>query len=362
MQLSKGGNAPLDHRRLMLVLNWAGHDDVDVAALLLGADGRVRSDDDFIFYNQPQHRSEAVTHLGKAPGVVNKDSIGIDLDQLEPAVERIIISASAGGTRFGQLSGLELHVLDANSNQPVLTYSILDASVETAMIAGEVYRRNGAWKFRAVGQGYESGLKGVATDYGITVEDDELVPEQSPPPPPVPGVASTPAVAPKTATPARAGATLPVPASAPPTPVAAAPVVDSVADEVDVTLRPFDTDNPYLRRLFTMKEFGRAPGRALQIYQQRVIDPDERMLAAFKSQHGRMRWGYLILTTDYLRWIQTLPLQDEEMYEYNDRIEQVGTMIRLPTGDQYQLKGFGAGRKFKAIFQVAQQASLWTPR
>ena len=359
MQLTKGANAPLDQHHFMLVLNWSGHHDVDVSALLLGADGRVRSDEDFIFYNQPDHRSGAVSHLGKVAGALNKDSIGVQLDRLEPAVERIVISASAGGSRFGELAALELHVLDANSQQPVLTYPILGASVETAMIAGEVYRRNGAWKFRAVGQGYDSGLKGVATDYGITVEDDELVPEEATPPPapraPEPYMSPS---APVRA--ASSGASLPVPAQQAPFQVTA-PANDAGA-EAEITLQSFATENPYLRRLFTMKEYGRAPGRALQIYQQRVIDPDEKMLAAFKSQHGRMRWGYLIMTTDYLRWIQTLPLQDEEMYEYTDRIEQEGTMIRLPTGDQYQLKGFGAGRKFKALFQVAQQASLWVPR
>lgn len=363
MRLTKGGNAPLEQRRLMLVLIWAGQHDVDVSALLLGSGGRVRSDDDFIFYNQSRHHSGAVTHLGKVAGALNKDSIGIELDRLEPAVERIVISASAGGARFGQLSSLELHVIDANNQQPVLTYPILDASVETAMIAGEVYRRDGGWKFRAVGQGYDSGLKGVATDYGITVEEDELIPEEAEMPPLSPGVAAPAGVAPPAPIPTvQPGANLPVPAQPAPVPSLAVSAIDSGAEELQVTLQPFVTDNPYLRRLFTMKEYGRAPGRALQIYQQRVIDPDEKMLAAFKSQHGRMRWGYLILTTEYLRWIQTLPLQDEEMYEYTDRIEQVGSMIRLPTADQFQLKGFGAGRKFKAIFQVAQQASLWAPR
>lgn len=358
MRLTKGGNASLDQRRLMLVLNWVGQLDVDVSALLLGSDGRVRSDDDFIFYNQSRHRSGAVSHLGKIAGAVNKDSIGLELDQVESAVDRIVISASAGGRPFGELSSFELQVLDANSQQPVLSYFILDASVETAMIAGEVYRRNGTWKFRAIGQGYDSGLKGVATDYGITVEDDELLPEEAELPPTLVPVAPPAA----SVSSKGRGASLPVPVSAAPSHTPTAPDNDPAIDEVEVTLQPFVTDNPYLRRLFTMKEFGRAPGRALQVYQQRVIDPNEKMLAAFKSQHGRMRWGYLILTTEYLRWIQTLPVQDEEMYEYSDRIEQVGAMIRMPTADQYQLKGFGSGRKFKAIFQVAQQASLWTPR
>jgi hypothetical protein len=148
----------------------------------------------------------------------------------------------------------------------------------------------------------------------------------------------------------------------PPPATVNAPVSQPESEDAEVALQPFDTDNPFLRKLFGIKEFGRAPGRALAVYRQRVIDPDEKMLAAFKSQHGRLRWGYLILTTDYVRWIQTVPRQDEELYQYTDRIDQEGSLIRLPTGDQYQLKGFGSGRKFKAVFRLAQQADLWQPR
>jgi len=354
MELTKGANAQLPESQVTLALSWQGSLDIDVSALLLSASGKVRSDDDFVFYNQPRHHSAAVLHLGKQRGATSRDSISVDLERVEPAVERIVLAASGGEAALGALDSLRLDVVSGVNPHVLFTYCIV-ATVETAIICGELYRRDGNWKFRAIGQGYDTGLRGVATDYGISVEDDdELVPEVAPPPTPaviVPVIHAT-------ATPvSRVPDVLPRPLPSPP---GRAPDVDT--DDDEVTLQPFRTDNPYLRRLFAMKEFGRAPGKAIQVFRDRVIDPDEKMLAAFKSQHGRLKWGYLIMTTDYLRWIQTLPLQDEEMFEYTDRIEQVGSMIRVPTGDQFQLRGFGAGRKFKALYQVAQQAHLWQPR
>lgn len=401
--MSKGANVPLAANRVTLVLSWTGPVDVDISALLTTTTGKVRSDDDFIFYNQPCHRTQAVRHLGKQTAPASSDSLGIDLALVEDEIASVVVSGSAYGGNFGQLSNLALSVMDAASGHEVHRFVVVGASVETAMIVGEVYRRNGAWKFRAVGQGYASGLRGVAGDYGISVDDDELTPETPPPPMAAAEVVPAPqyysntagAPGPQQAVPQQYGqpavhqgspqnyGTLPmpqgqtqVPANNAPAPqhlpqiqyqasppaMVNAPVAQSESEDAEVTLQPFDTDNPFLRKLFGIKEFGRAPGRALAVYRQRVIDPDEKMLAAFKSQHGRLKWGYLILTTDYVRWIQTVPRQDEELYQYTDRIEQEGSMIRLPTGDQFQLKGFGSGRKFKAVFRLAQQANLWQPR
>jgi stress response protein SCP2 len=146
--------------------------DADASALLLTAAGRVRDDGDFVFYNQPHHASEAVNHLGKRTVAgVTTDTVEVDLSALEPAVERVVLCASADDGTFGQMSGLTLRLLDA-ATQAELARFDMEATTETAFIGGELYLRDGRWKFRAVGQGYASGLAGLATDFGITVDDD----------------------------------------------------------------------------------------------------------------------------------------------------------------------------------------------
>ncbi|MGI5446856.1 VWA domain-containing protein [Streptomyces sp. CA-243310] len=168
--LSKGANLPVPASSVRAVLCWSagpGVPDVDASALLLTGDGRVRSDGDFVFYNQPRHSSDAVRHLGKQPGA---DSLQVDLTALEPAIERVVLCASADGGSFGQVPALHLRLLDAVSGAELARFD-MTADTETAYVSGELYRRAGAWKFRAVGQGYASGLAGLATDYGITVDD-----------------------------------------------------------------------------------------------------------------------------------------------------------------------------------------------
>ncbi|MGH3739343.1 MAG: TerD family protein, partial [Micromonosporaceae bacterium] len=178
MSLSKGGNVPVTCAAVRVVIGWqaaAGTPDVDASALLLAPD-RVRSDADFVFYNQPAHASGAVRHEGKTGGA---DTLSVTLGSVEPAVEKIVVAASADGGSFGQVPGLHVRVLDATSGAELARFDSTDASTETAFILGELYRRGGGWKFRAVGQGYASGLAGLATDFGITVDD-------TPAPPPAP--------------------------------------------------------------------------------------------------------------------------------------------------------------------------------
>ncbi|WP_143626420.1 TerD family protein, partial [Streptomyces viridosporus] len=172
--MSKGSNLPVDAPVVRVELAWAagpGVPDIDASALLLTEAGRVRDDGDFVFYNQPRHASGAVTHLGKrsAAGAAT-DTVEVELRSLEPAVERIVLCASADGGTFGQVPGLVLRLLDAGTGTEVARFDMA-AGTETAFIGGELYRRQGAWKFRAVGQGYASGLAGLATDFGITVDD-----------------------------------------------------------------------------------------------------------------------------------------------------------------------------------------------
>ncbi|XES00674.1 VWA domain-containing protein [Streptomyces sp. S1D4-11] len=173
--MSKGANLPVAAGAVRAVLGWrggAGAPDADASALLLGPGGRVRDDGDFVFYNQPQHASGAVRHLGKQrDGAATTDTVEVDLRALEPEIERVVLGASADGGTFGDLSGLTLRLLDGETGQEFARFE-MDATTETAFIGGELYLRGGQWKFRAVGQGYASGLAGLATDFGISVESD----------------------------------------------------------------------------------------------------------------------------------------------------------------------------------------------
>ena len=174
--MTKGSNLPVTVESVRAVLSWtagAGVPDVDASALLLGSGGKVRTDDDFVFYNQPHHPGGGVRHEGKAPaGPGFTESVSVDLTALEPSVDRIVIAASADGGTFGAVPNLALNLYDTAGSE-VASFQISDAATETAFVFGELYRRGDGWKFRAIGQGYASGLKGLAVDFGITVEDDQ---------------------------------------------------------------------------------------------------------------------------------------------------------------------------------------------
>lgn len=174
--LSKGQNAalPPDASRLKVLVSWQhGEDDVDVdaSALLLGQSGRVRSDADFVFYNQSASPDGAVRHLGTSGTEAgSQESLAIDLESLQPDVATIAVTASVGAGTFGELRDLRLLVLDP-AGAPVAGYAVEGAAAETALLLGEIYRRGEAWKVRAVGQGWSSGLAGLAQDFGVTVDD-----------------------------------------------------------------------------------------------------------------------------------------------------------------------------------------------
>jgi tellurite resistance protein TerA len=195
--MPKGSNAPVPTTALRVELgrrSGPGVPDADASALLL-VGGKVRSDADFVFYNQPAHSSGAVRHEGKrdADGLVI-DSLLVDLARVEPAIETVVLAASVDGGTFGQVPDLYIEVRDAAQNTVVARFDSTGATVETAYVLGEFYRRQGAWKFRAVGQGYGSGLEGLATDFGITVDEPQqaaptpsapvAAPVTTPPPPP----------------------------------------------------------------------------------------------------------------------------------------------------------------------------------
>ncbi len=223
MAMRKGTNVPVPAPAVRVELGWRtgpGVPDADASALLLQGSGKVRSDADFVFYNQPAHASGAVRHTGKRPsGDLVTDTLEVDLARTEQAVETIVLAASADGGAFGQVPGLHIRVLDAVSGAEIARFDSEDATVETAFVLGELYRRQGAWKFRAVGQGYDSGLEGLATDYGITVDEPgpaAAAPAAPPVPPPAP-----PAPAPAAPPSAPVHTPAPAPAPAPPAPPAA---------------------------------------------------------------------------------------------------------------------------------------------
>lgn len=232
MSMPKGSNVPVPTTALRVELGWRsgpGVPDADASALLL-VDGKVRSDGDFVFYNQPAHSSGAVRHEGKgnAGGKVT-DSLLVDLARVEPTVDRIVLAASADGGTFGRVPDLYIEVRDAAQNTAVAHFDSTGATVETAFVLGEFYRRQGAWKFRAVGQGYDSGLEGLATDFGITVDEpQQATPAATMPPPAGPPVNMAPPSGPPVnlPPPVQPPVTMPPPPVAPPVnpPPSAAPV------------------------------------------------------------------------------------------------------------------------------------------
>ncbi|MFF1838473.1 TerD family protein [Streptomyces sp. NPDC058231] len=180
-EMSKGANVGLaalseDIGSVMVGLGWSsdtGEGDADVSVLLLDANGKVRSDVDFCFYNNPVVGNGSVQLLGKTPTADgSEDRISFDLDAVPPGIERIVISASRyDGSRFGDLNDLRLTLADS-AGEGLVRFAVEDAGAVSALIFGELYRRSGEWKFRAVGEGYASGLAGLATDFGVDIDDD----------------------------------------------------------------------------------------------------------------------------------------------------------------------------------------------
>ncbi|MFF0226440.1 TerD family protein [Streptomyces sp. NPDC004629] len=202
--MTPGSNIPLAAARV--TVDVAAPVRLDVSGLLLTADGKVRSDDDFIFYNQPA--GPGVTYRsgqGAAP-----DAIVVDTGAVPPGIEKIVVTASpdAAGQTF---QGVEptATIRNADDNAVLATFTPPQLGTETALVIVEIYRRNGQWKARAVGQGYADGLAGIATDFGVTVEEPAPAPAAQPvaPPPPAAQPAAPPMPAAPPAPPAPAPGT-----------------------------------------------------------------------------------------------------------------------------------------------------------
>ncbi|WP_444971123.1 TerD family protein [Streptomyces sp. SAI-25] len=204
--MTPGSNIPLSAARV--AVDVAAPVRLDVSGLLLTADGKVRSDDDFIFYNQPS--GPGVTYRGG--GGSAPDAIVVDTAAVPPGIEKIVVTASpdAAGQTF---QGIEptATVRNADDGTPLATFTPPRLSNETALVVIEIYLRNGAWKARAVGQGYANGLAGIATDFGVSVEEEPAAPPVPAAAPPAPVAAP---VDPRIAPPAPAAP--PAPPAAPP--------------------------------------------------------------------------------------------------------------------------------------------------
>ncbi|MDQ1044470.1 stress response protein SCP2 [Streptomyces sp. V4I2] len=212
--MTPGSNIPLPAARV--TVDVAAPVRLDVSSLLLTADGKVRSDDDFIFYNQPT--GPGVTY--RSGGGTAPDAIVVDTSAVPPGIEKIVVTASpdAAGQTF---QGIEptATIRNADDNSVLATFTPPQLGTETALVIVEVYLRNGAWKARAVGQGYSNGLAGIATDFGVSVEEP-AAPAAQPVAPPAPAM-QTPVAPP--APPLDPRVTTPPPPAAPPAPPAAAP-------------------------------------------------------------------------------------------------------------------------------------------
>lgn len=187
LTLQKGGNLSLSKTdptlvKILVGLGWDpratnGQEfDLDASALLIGANGKVRTEKDFIFYNQLQSVDGSVAHTGDnrtGEGEGDDESLTVDLTQVPVDVDKVVFivtihDAEARKQNFGQVGGAFIRVVNDVTSAEIVRYDLAeDASVETAMVFAELYRNGAEWKFRAVGQGFAGGLKALANSYGM---------------------------------------------------------------------------------------------------------------------------------------------------------------------------------------------------
>lgn len=189
VSLSKGGNVSLSKeapgmKSAVVGLGWDARStdgqpfDLDAVVFILGANGKVRNDHDFVFYNNPKGADGSVQHQGdnrSGAGAGDDEQILMQLEGIPGDVDKIVIAASiheadARKQNFGQVNNAYMRVLNAEGGQEIARYDLSeDASTEAAMIFGEIYKRGNEWKFRAVGQGFAGGLGPLAKNYGVDV-------------------------------------------------------------------------------------------------------------------------------------------------------------------------------------------------
>lgn len=189
VSLSKGGNVSLSKSapnltQLIIGLGWDARStdgtdfDLDGSAFLLTSTGKVRSDADFIFYNNLVSTDKSVEHTGDnrtGEGDGDDESLIVHLNKLPTDIEKIAITVTIHDAEnrkqsFGQVSNAFIRCVNATDGKEIARFDLTeDMSIETAMIFGEIYRHNEEWKFRAVGQGFKGGLAALARNYGISI-------------------------------------------------------------------------------------------------------------------------------------------------------------------------------------------------
>lgn len=189
VSLSKGGNVSLSKeapglKAVSVGLGWdtrvtdGSAFDLDASVFLLGDTGKVRSDADFVFYNNKNGGNGSVVHQGDnltGEGSGDDEVVAVTLDQLPADIQKLSFAVTiheADGRRqnFGMVSNAFIRVLNADGGTEIARYDLSeDASTETAMIFGELYRHNGEWKFKAIGQGFNGGLGPLAQSFGVNI-------------------------------------------------------------------------------------------------------------------------------------------------------------------------------------------------
>lgn len=187
VSLTKGGNVSLSRvspqlKKILLGLGWDarstdGEDfDLDASAFILNEHGKVRGDDDFIFYNNLMSKCQSVQHMGDnrtGAGEGDDEAIIVDLEKVPADVNRLAITvtihdAESRKQNFGQVADAFMRIVNVDNDIELARFDLSeDYSTETAMIFGEVYRHNGEWKFKAVGQGFSGGLEAVCKNFGV---------------------------------------------------------------------------------------------------------------------------------------------------------------------------------------------------
>lgn len=185
--LARGESRPAPGDRMLVTVTSAAP--LDVSALLLGSDGKVRTDGDFIFFNQPAGPGVTYRNGAGAPDVID-----IRTTALPPDIDTVVVTASLDGTGPTTFAAAGRVVATIESGTATLTFPMTGLTTETAVVGIEIYRRADTWKIRAVGQGYNDGLAGIATAFGVSIDDE---PESTPPPsapihPPIPPAAFSP--------------------------------------------------------------------------------------------------------------------------------------------------------------------------
>ncbi|MBE6876484.1 MAG: TerD family protein [Ruminococcus sp.] len=188
VNLSKGQKVDLTKTnpgltKIMVGLGWdinkydGGSDfDLDAAAFLLGADGKASSEADFVFYNNKEHASGSVSHMGDnktGAGDGDDEVINIDLSAVPANIDKIdftvtIFEADARNQNFGQVNNAYIRILNQENGEELIHFDLgEDFSIETAVVVAELYRYNGEWKFNAIGSGFSGGLAALCRNFGL---------------------------------------------------------------------------------------------------------------------------------------------------------------------------------------------------